>query len=426
MELLYFDCPTGLAGDMTLASLIDAGRQLDRPVEEAVQTAIASLPLDGVTLRVDSVMRGDFQALHVVVDHPRQHTHRHLSDIREILTAGDLTPGARGLADELFSCVAAGEAAVHGSTPEEVHFHEVGAVDSIVDIVGTGVAVDCLGVERIVCGPVPTGFGFVEIAHGVCPVPAPGTAEILRGVPLRDVPVEMELTTPTGAAVARVLADSFGRLPEMTVRAVGHGAGSRDIPGRANILRAFVGDAATAVDRDHVVLLETNLDDVSGEVIGHASQLLREAGALDVYSTPIQMKKHRPGVLLAVMARPADAEGLEELLFRETGTLGVRRVTVERSVRSREESEVDTPFGRVRVKISRRAGRSPQVTAEFDSASKVAARAGVTLREVYRAAESQTDFLSVTPASGAASGHHSSNHDHAHDHAHEHDHSHDH
>ena len=421
MRTLYLDCPTGLAGDMTLAALMDAGGQLGLDVQAAVEAAVASLRLDGVRLQIDEVMRGDFRARSLVVHHPKQHAHRHLSDVHAILDAGELTPAARRLAGELFAAVAEGEATVHGSTPEKVHFHEVGAIDSIVDITGVAVAFDALGIERTVCGPIPTGFGFVEIDHGVCPVPAPGTAEILKGLPIRDVPVEMELTTPTGAAIARVLADSFGRLPEMTLQAVGHGAGQKEIPGRANILRAFIGEGSVAAGRDEVILLETNLDDVSGEVIGHAKRLLLNGGALDVYSAALQMKKDRPGVLLGVLCRPSDADRLEEIVFRETGTLGVRRSRLERSIRFREETEVSTIYGVIRVKISHRAGHEPLVTPEFESAAEAAATHGVALRDVYRAAEA----AGVPRTTAAATPPHEHSHSHSHDHSHEHSHSHD-
>ncbi|MEM9702286.1 MAG: LarC family nickel insertion protein, partial [Planctomycetota bacterium] len=232
MKLAHLDTPTGIAGDMTLAALLDAGVEQD-----AVTAAIDSLGLDGVKLRCEDVVKFGFRAKSVRVEHPPQHAHRHLSDIRAILDRGDLTPGARDLADRLFVTIAEAEARVHGSTPEAIHFHEVGAVDSIVDLVGCAVAFDLLGVDRITCSPIPTGRGRVRIAHGICPVPAPATAEILKGVPLDSVPVDAELTTPTGAAIVSLLADGFGDLPTMTVNDVGLGAGDMDLPDRANLLR---------------------------------------------------------------------------------------------------------------------------------------------------------------------------------------------
>lgn len=417
MRVLYFDCPMGLAGDMVLGALIDAGASLD-----VVTDTITSLQLEGVELVVSETMKGDFRAKSVRVEHPKQHAHRHLSDVREILSRGDLTPNARRIADELFKVIANAEATVHGTTPDKVHFHEVGAIDSIVDIVGVAVAFDLLKIDRVVSGPIPTGFGLIEIDHGVCSVPAPGTVELLKGIPLRDTPVEMELTTPTGAAIAKVLVDAFDRLPEMTIEAVGHGGGTKDVPGRANLLRVFIGEAAVRTDRDEVVMLETNLDDVSGEVIGHTKQQLLSAGALDVFTTAIQMKKDRPGTLLAAICRPADLETLERLIFSETGTLGIRRSRHERSVRSRKQGSVDTVYGSIDVKIAERPGYSPEMTPEFESCAAAASEHGVPLRDVYRAAESAGVPAVIKPVSTS----HDHSHDHNHDHSHSHDHSHDH
>lgn len=412
----------GIAGDMALAALVDAGAS-----EEVVVEAIDSLKLDDVRLEIFETMKGDFRAKGVRVHHPQQHAHRHLSDVREILASADITVSARRIASDIFEAVAIAEATVHGTTPDRVHFHEVGAIDSIVDIIGTAVAFDHLRVDRVHCGPIPTGFGLVHIDHGVCPIPAPGTAELLKGIPLRDTPVEMELTTPTGAAIAKVLADSFGRLPEMTIESVGHGAGTKDVPGRSNLLRVFVGDAAVRPDRDEVVLLETNLDDVTGEIIGHAKQRLLAAGALDVYSTAIQMKKDRPGVLLAVITKPSKADGLEEILFAETGTLGLRRSRLERSVVPRSSATVETAFGTIDVKIAHLPGREPFVTPEFESCAAAAAAHGVPVRDVFRAAAAAQP-AGVKPVSTPTvhAHNHAHDHSHSHDHDHHHDHSHNH
>ena len=426
MRVAWLECATGISGDMTLGALIDAG--VDRT---AIETAIASLNLPDVGLRIESVMKNGFRATHVLVDHPEQHAHRHFSDICEILdAAAALTDRQRSLARQLFLAVAESEARVHGSTVDKVHFHEVGAIDSIVDIVGAAVGFDLLAADRIVCNFVPVGRGFVKIDHGICAVPAPGTAEILKGIPLADVPIEAELTTPTGAAIVKTLADAFGPMPAMTIEAVGYGAGTMTFPERANILRLFVGTVATHANTEYVTLLETNLDDVSGEVIGHVRKLLSDANALDVFVTPIQMKKDRPGIVLSVLCRPEQTAVMENILFNETGTLGIRRLTIERSVQFRDKVTVSTPWGEVSGKRSWRTGSSPAIAPEFEDCAAIAAQHEVSLRDVYRAAESafrQSQESGTLPDCGVSgrSVPETHDHDHSHDHdSHTHDHDH--
>ncbi|MEX0716816.1 MAG: nickel pincer cofactor biosynthesis protein LarC [Planctomycetaceae bacterium] len=431
MRVAYLDCSTGISGDMTLAALIDAGVDA-----AAIRRAIDSLGLAGVALEIKSVLKEGFRATHVRVTHPEQHAHRHLSDILAIVDrAPGLTPSQKELARRIFRAVAEAEAKVHGQSVESIHFHEVGAIDSIVDIVGAAVGFDLLGADLVVSSPVPTGRGQVRIAHGICTVPTPGTAELLKGVPLVDVPVEAELTTPTGAAILATVVDRFDALPEMTIEAIGYGAGTLDLPGRANVLRLFVGSARDDVESDQVMLLETNLDDVSGEVIGYAKRRLMDAGALDVFSTPIQMKKDRPAVLLSVIARPADAARLEAVLFDETGTFGVRRQRMERAKRARRAHTVDTPFGPVAGKLGWRSGGRAVFTPEYESCAAIAAEAGVSLREVQRAAQAAFekapapewptlhDHPALTPVPSHP-GEHPRAHDHDHHH-HDHDHDHD-
>ena len=424
MKTAWLECATGISGDMTLGALIDLG--VDR---QAIQDAIASLNLPDVTLRIESVMKGGFRATHVLVDHPEQHAHRHYSDICKILEQSALSDRQKSLASQLFLAVAESEARVHGSTIEKVHFHEVGAVDSIVDIVGAAVGFDLLSADRIVCNHVPTGRGFVKIDHGICPVPAPGTAEILKGIPLADVPIEAELTTPTGAAIVKTMADSFGPLPAMTIDSVGYGAGTMTFGERANLLRIFVGTEITDSSLQYVTLLETNLDDVSGEVIGHTRQQLMEAGALDAYAIPIQMKKDRPGTILSVICRQQDTERMEEILFGETQTLGIRRTQIQRSVQHREIVEVETAWGSVTGKLCWRTGGTKIFAPEFESCAIIARKNELPLREVYRAAETafhqQAISTTITPHSTSpTSDSHSHDHDH---HSHDHDHhSHDH
>ncbi|MFV0446823.1 MAG: nickel pincer cofactor biosynthesis protein LarC, partial [Planctomycetaceae bacterium] len=354
MRVAYLDCATGISGDMTLGALLDAG--VDR---QALLEAIDALNLTGVTLEIRSVVKGGFRATKVNVRHPEQHAHRHLSDIQQILEeAGPaLKTSQKDLALQIFQAVAEAEARVHGMSVDTVHFHEVGAIDSIVDIVGAAVGFDLLGADTILCSRVPTGRGQVKIDHGVCQVPTPGTAELLKGAPLVDVPIDAELTTPTGAAILKVLVDAYVPLPEMTIETIGYGAGTKDFRDRANVLRLIVGETIETPQRDIVMLLETNLDTVSGEVLGHTKRQLMSAGALDVYSTAIQMKKDRPGVMLSVLCRPESADSLENILFSETGTLGVRRSQMERAKQSRAACTVHTEWGPVEGKIAWRPGQ---------------------------------------------------------------------
>lgn len=405
---------------MTLGALIDAG--VDAAI---IRAAVDSLGLEGVKLVTQTVMKQGFRATSVRVEHPEQHAHRHLADIHAIIDqAAGLTPRQRDLARRIFGAVAEAEARVHGTSVDHIHFHEVGAIDSIVDIIGAAVGFDVLGADQIVASRVPTGRGQVRIDHGICTVPTPGTAELLKGIPLVDVPIDAELTTPTGAAILKTVVDRFGPLPEMSIQSIGYGAGTKDFPERANMLRLFVGTAAPRPETDYVTLLETNVDDVTAEVIGYAKRRLMEAGALDVFSTPIQMKKDRPGTLVSVLASMGDVEKLESILFDETGTFGVRRTVVERSKRSRREHTVQTAWGPVRGKLGWRQGEECVFTPEFDDCARLASEQHVALREIYRAAESAFQ-PSVVPA--APHEPHTHRHDHgSHPHDHSHDHGHDH
>ena len=438
MRIAYLDCSTGIAGDMTLAALIDAGAD-----EGVIRAGIASLGLEGVELKTSTVVKGGFRSTYVKVEHPEQHAHRHLSDIEEILDRADaITDSQKSLAREIFLAVAQAEAKVHGSTVDKVHFNEVGAIDSIVDIVGVAMGFDLLGIDEVYCSYVPTGSGKVRIDNGVCPVPTPGTAELLKGIPLADVPIEAELTTPTGAAIVKTLVDHFSKsLPPMTVEQVGYGAGTMDFPSRANILRLFVGTGIASADFDQVYLLETNLDDISGEIIGYTKQKLLDEGALDVFSMAVQMKKERPGVILSVICRPDQLEAMETVIFHETATFGIRRQLIERSKRLRESITIDSDWGPIEGKLGWREGEPAVFTPEFESCSKIAQEQGMPLREVYRTIEAWYQQAELDEDDGEAHDHghshdhdhdspgghsHDHDHDHRHDHSHDHDHNHDH
>ena len=381
MRIAYLDCLSGISGDMTLGALVDAGVDL-----AAISAGIDSLGLAGVRLVTNEVKRKGFRATHLVVEHQPEHAHRHLHHITEMIDASQLTPRQKDLAKRIFTRLGEAEAKVHGTTIRKVHFHEVGAVDSIADIVGAAIGWDLLGVDRIVCSPIPTGRGTVQIAHGLCSIPAPATAELLQGIPLAESNVNAELTTPTGAAIVSTIVDHFGPLPAMKVDHIGYGAGTRELAEQANLLRLFVGETVDDLASDQAWVVETNLDDVSGEVIGYATTKLWEAGALDVYTTAIQMKKNRPGVTVTVLCQAAQIEKVEKILFRETGTLGVRRWPVSRHKLERKACQVETEFGPIDGKLGWVAGQEPSFSPEFDSCSRAAAERGVPLKDVYEAA----------------------------------------
>jgi uncharacterized protein (TIGR00299 family) protein len=406
MRIAYLDCASGISGDMTLGALVDAGADLS-----AIQAGIDSLGLPSCRLVRTEVKKKGFRATQITVEHEPEHKHRHLHHITAMIDGSTLTPRQKDLAKRIFQKLAEAEAKVHGSTFEKVHFHEVGAVDSIADIVGAATGFDLLGVERIICSPVPTGHGFVEIAHGRCSIPAPATGELLKGLPLATLDVEGELTTPTGAAIAASLAEEFGHVPSMTIDRIGYGAGQKDFL-QANILRLLVGEVASATmssaqvapahrpQTESIVLLETNLDNATGETIGHAVDCLWSAGALDVSLTPIQMKKGRPGVVLNVQSRPIDAAKLEALLFRETPTLGVRRTTVLRTVLTRESLVVQTDHGAIAGKVATLPDGSRRFTPEYDACHRIAADNGVSLAE--GAAEAQAAWKRTPGQDGRA------------------------
>jgi hypothetical protein len=386
MKLAYFDCSSGISGDMTLGALVDLGVEL-----EQLNAAIGSLGLPDCRLVATEVRKNGFRAVQVTVQYAPEHKHRHLQQILEMIRGSNLTPRQKDLAGRIFTRLGEAEAKVHGVPLEKVHFHEVGAADSIADIVGAAVGLDLLGVERIVASPVPTGTGKIRIAHGECSIPAPATAELLRGIPLAASHIESELTTPTGAAILAALADEFGPPPAMTIQRIGCGAGQRDLAEQPNLLRLLLGVSAQSVPDDQVWVVETNLDDSSGELIGYCTTLLWEANALDVYLTSIQMKKNRPGVKITVLCRAAELESIEAILFRETGTLGVRRWAADRRVLARQTHRVATAWGPVEGKVGWLPGGTPRFSPEYEACRRIAVEHGVSLHAVYEAAQQAFD-----------------------------------
>ncbi len=381
MRVAHFDCFSGISGDMVLGAVLDAGVPA-----ESIRSALASLELP-IELEIETVKRCGFAATKATIHAKDQEDYRFLPDVEAILAKGALTPKQRELATAIFRKVAVAEATVHGMALERVHFHEVGALDSIADIVGAAVGLDLLGVERFTSSSVPTGSGTVKCAHGVMPVPTPGTVELLKGVPLAKSVIKTELTTPTGAAILTAVVSEYTDTPMMTIRRIGTGSGTKDFVEQPNILRLFVGESAES--SNVVAVLETNLDDCTPEVIGYTTERLLAAGALDVFAIPIQMKKNRPGVLLSVLATEATAATLETILFRETGTFGIRRTRAERSILQRERITVPTPWGDVQAKRGTRAGHEI-VTPEYEDCARVAREHNVPLRVVLDAVRKLT------------------------------------
>lgn len=391
MRIAYLDCASGVSGDMTLGALVDAGVPF-----EAIVAAVDSLGLPSCRLQADVVKRKGFRATQVTVESEPEQQPRYLHHILDLIDRGRLSENAKELAKAIFQKLGEAEAKVHGVALQKVHFHEVGAVDSIADVVGAAVGWDLLGVERVHCSPIPTGCGMIRMDHGRLRAPAPATAELLKGVPIAESDCPFELTTPTGAAIVAALAPKFGPLPSMRIEKIGYGAGTKEIATHPNVLRLLVGEgapeptsaAAAASDRfsERIVVLETTLDDASGVVVGHVFGLLLAAGALDVQLSPVQMKKNRSGLTLRVLSAPGDEGKFEEIIFRETPSLGVRRWEAQRTALRREIVAVSTPWGPVSGKSTRLAGGPRRFHPEFEDCKALALRAGVPLEEVRQSA----------------------------------------
>ena len=384
-RIAYFDCFSGISGDMVLGALVDAGANL-----RAIEVELHKLGLEGWSISAEKVKRGAIFATQVKVETSEGHHHRGLSIILGRIDKAGLAPRAADRARGIFTRLAEAEAKVHNMPVEEVHFHEVGAVDSIVDIVGAAIAFELFGIDEFACSALDVGAGQVKTAHGLLPVPAPATAELLRGAPMYTSGIARELVTPTGAAIATTLSTRYAQIPEMTLRAVGYGAGSADLTEKANVLRILIGENATSEAGEHwdapVSVIETNLDDMSPQIYGYFVERALAAGALDVFSTAVQMKKNRPGVLLTILCDAAHTARLIDLVFRETTTIGVRTYDVRRKVLDREVVAVATQFGEVRVKISRMNGSVLNATPEYEDCQRLAAEKGIPLKQVIAAA----------------------------------------
>ncbi|ABK98257.1 nickel pincer cofactor biosynthesis protein LarC [Pelobacter propionicus] len=379
-HIIHFDCFAGISGDMTVAALLDLGVPLEHLRDELARL---DLPRDSYSLSIHRTERRHLAALRFDVQVLDQRTERGYAAIDGLIAASSLSGPVRERARAIFRRLAEAEALVHGVAVGEVHFHEVGAVDSIVDIVGTAICLDYLGVDGLSAAPLPLGSGFVHTAHGVLPVPAPATAELLKGMAVHGECGPGERVTPTGAAILAALATSVTAQPAMTVTAVGSGAGSRDFPDVPNILRAFLGRPEGEMS-DGVLVAETNIDDSTPELLGYVMELLLEAGALDVFFTPIQMKKNRPGVQLSFLCRSGLLERLAALVLVETSAIGIRHYPVSRTTLERCMEERETPFGPLPFKLLFHDGRPLRAAPEYEACRRVARERGIPLQEVIR------------------------------------------
>jgi uncharacterized protein (TIGR00299 family) protein len=384
MKTAYFDCFSGISGDMTLGALVDAGCPF-----EVLRSKLQGLSVPGWEIAADKVWKNGMAATHVRVRTEPTKTHRSLATIREILDQSDLASEVKHRADAIFTRLGEAEAVVHDVPLEKVHFHEVGAVDAVIDIVGACIGFSELGIESFSCSPLNVGGGTAKTAHGILPVPAPATARLLMGKPTYSNGVPKELVTPTGAAIVATVCESFGPLPAMKVSAIGYGAANADLEIQPNVLRIMLGEVAGPSIEAHdgaIRVLEANIDDMNPQIFGYLLEKALAAGALDVFATAIYMKKNRPGMLVSILCKPQDESKFKAMLFTETTTLGLRSHLVDRYALPREHVTVTTRFGKIRVKVSRSEGRIQHASPEFDDCRKLAEEKHVPLQEVMEQA----------------------------------------
>lgn len=388
MQTLYFDCFAGASGNMILGALIAAG--VDKSL---LESELRKLEIPDFELRVETVDRSGISSLHLDIIVPDEKNHRHLHHIEAIIGGSSLSDRVKDRSIEIFRRLAEAEAKVHGTTVEKIHFHEVGGLDAIIDIVGACIGFEMLGIESFACSKIHVGSGFVTMEHGKFPVPPPAVAELLKGKPIYSTEIEGELITPTGAAIISTLCDSYGTLPEMKVEVSAYGAGTRTYEGFPNVIRILIGqtEAKFSIEPadpkfDTLTHLDTNIDDTTPQVLGFVMDRAFEIGALDCWFTPIQMKKNRPAFLLSVLCETEKAEALKNMIFTETSTLGIRQAMVERESLEREVRTVTTEFGDVRVKFAMRKGNVLNAMPEYDDVRRIALEKGIAFRIVRDAA----------------------------------------
>ncbi|MFC7392244.1 nickel pincer cofactor biosynthesis protein LarC [Scopulibacillus cellulosilyticus] len=391
MKTLYLDCQSGISGDMTLAALIDLGADLDY-----ISNQLRTLPIDPFTMDVKTVNKKGIAAKELLLDfhvnHDSLHIHHHdsrghhrrASALLDFIHQSELPPMVKSRSSSVFKAIAEAEGKIHGIDPRDVHFHEVGAMDSMIDVIGVCLALEALNINRIIASPVPVGHGKVMMAHGLYPVPAPATAELLKGIPLMSFDVAGELTTPTGAGFLKALVDEFGQIPSLTIENIGYGAGKKDFD-HPNVLRAFLFTESEKTEngRSCVTILECQVDDMTGEQLGFVMEKLFESGALDVYFTPVIMKKNRPGTLLTVLTDQENQKLLEDIMLRETSTFGIRISEWTRRTLSRKFKKVASPYGEIKVKIGYEGDTIYQISPEYEEVKKAANCHHVPFSKVY-------------------------------------------
>ncbi|MHC5075229.1 MAG: nickel pincer cofactor biosynthesis protein LarC [Planctomycetota bacterium] len=381
MKIAYFDCFAGAGGDMICAAMLDAG--LDG---EFLKEQLDTLGLKDLKIKIEKAKRGGLSAQRFIPEAPEQHHHRNLEQITQIINKSRITEKAKELAIKIFNKLAQAEATIHGKKAEDIHFHEVGAIDSIVDIVSASVGLVNLGIEKVYSSALNVGGGTVQCAHGLLPVPAPATAELIKGIPVSCGPKEVELLTPTAAAILTTIVDEFGPMPAMNVKSIGYGAGSLDPEEFPNVLRLFIGETEGGANVDTVCLLETNIDDTTGELIGAVTTQLLESGALDVYTCAISMKHNRPAVKISVICEIKDSAMLEQTLFEQAMTLGIRKQIISRSKLERNFVEVETEYGKINVKIGLSEGKIVSYKPEFSDCLEASKKNEVPVKAVIDAA----------------------------------------
>jgi uncharacterized protein (TIGR00299 family) protein len=383
MKIAYFDCFAGAGGDMIVAAMLDAG--LDA---EFLKAQLATLGLKNLDIKITETKRAGLRALSFLPVVQKEHKHRNLKDITEIITQSKIGEQAKKTAIAVFEKIAKAEGTVHGKDPNDVHFHEVGALDSIVDIVSASIGFEALGFDKVYCSTLSVGGGTIECAHQLLPVPAPATTELLKDVPIVGGPGQFELLTPTAAAILTTVVDRFCPLPAMKIEAIGYGAGSLESEEFPNVLRLILGQTVddAEVNADSVCLLETNIDDISGEIVGFVMEKLFKQGALDVFTTPIYMKHGRPAEQMSVICKIEDVQQMEQVLFEEGLTFGVRRQILQRSKLARQFVAVQTEFGEIRVKTGILGGKIVNAKPEFSDCISAAERHKVAVKAVLDAA----------------------------------------
>lgn len=384
MRTIYFDCFAGASGNMILAALIAAGVN-----KNLLEKELRKLEIPEFDIRVETVDRSGISSLHLEVIVPDERKHRHLEQIEKLIGGSTLSDSIKDRSTAIFRRLAEAEAKVHGKTVQEIHFHEVGGLDAIVDIVGACIGFEMLGIERFASSKINVGGGFVTMKHGKFPVPPPAVSELLKGKPIYSTEIEGELTTPTGAAIISTVCDSYGRLPEITLEGSAYGAGTRNYDGFPNVIRLLIGQTKAKVSvwpddskLDKLTLLETNIDDSTPQVLGFVLERAFELQALDCWFTPIQMKKNRPAFLLSILCGPEKAEAIKEMVFAETSTIGIRQNFVERESLDREIRSISTKYGDVRIKFASRNGKVINAVPEYDDVRRIALEKGIAFRIV--------------------------------------------